>query len=89
MSGIELLIDEIRELRKDLHWLLQNQAASQPRIYNHEGCCCEHFRNLKQDAWSCPLHGYIQCNCKDQEPGTEQWECLAHGEIVKDGVWKD
>jgi len=48
---------EIRELRKDVHWM---RTGSGGRIYDENGCCCEYYRTAgSYGAWECPAHGYL------------------------------
>jgi hypothetical protein len=67
ITGIQDMCFQIKELRRDMHWLLGGQLAGAKRIADENGCNCEYYRGLNHDAWSCPFHGYITKKGKGED----------------------
>ena len=65
---VRRLIDEIKEMRKDMHWLLQARKGPEGRIYNESGCACGYFLEFGSEQWECPLHGTVKRTGAWKEP---------------------
>ena len=70
MSIQNAILNELKAMRRDLHWLLQQQTGGgyRERIFDENGCSCAHYRDTGSEQWECPLHGTVKKTGEWVEP---------------------